>query len=455
MGLNGKNVEEKIWNYLSNKIGNSFGVAGLMGNLKAESGLRPNNLEDLCEKRLQGKYTDETYTAAVDSGKISRKEFLNPLPGKQYGYGLAQWTSPGRKAGLYDLAKKREVSIADLEVQLDWLWSEINMTYQAVLKVLKSAKTVREASDVVLTKFECPAGTTEETKTYRAGLGQVYYDKYAKRTVKVTEKQVRQRVLGVMQGWVGLSRASGTHKVIIDTYNNCKPLARGYQVSYKDAYCATTISAAGIKAGLADIIPRECGCEEMIKLFQKLGRWKENDDYVPDIADIIFYDWDDNGKGDCIGVADHVGMIEEVLGGVMTVVEGNMNGGVVGRRKIAINARYIRGFGIPDYASKATVYENKPQKEKPQEEKPKKEESSSNAPSRKPKWVGKVTASSLNVRIWAGKEYPNIKSWPQLNKGNLVDVCDSVKDSNGVVWYFVRIAGKVFGFVHGDYIARA
>lgn len=140
-------------------------------------------------------------------------------------------------------------------------------------------------------------------------------------------------------------------------------------------------------------------------------------------------------------------MIEDVSRGIMTVIEGNMSGGVAGRRKIAVNARYIRGFGIPDYAIKATTTA---------EPEPEKEESgsSSDTPSRTPKWVGKVTASSLNVRSWAGTEYPNIKSWPTLAEGNLVDVCDSVKATDGDKWYFVRIAGRIYGFVHSGHIER-
>lgn len=84
-----------------------------------------------------------------------------------------------------------------------------------------------------------------------------------------------------------------------------------------------------------------------------------------------------------------------------------------------------------------------------------------NAPStggtlnRTPKWVGKVTASSLNVRTWAGKENGNIKSWPSLEKGNLVDVCDSVKAKDGSLWYYIRIDGRIYGFVHSRYIVRA
>ncbi len=44
----------------------------------------------------------------------------------------------------------------------------------------------------------------------------------------MTEMQVRQKIVGVMQGWVGRKEANGTHKEIIDIYNAHRPLARGY-----------------------------------------------------------------------------------------------------------------------------------------------------------------------------------------------------------------------------------
>ena len=81
-----------------------YGACGAIGNVFAESGANPRNLENLCEKMLGYKYTDDTYTEAVDSGKITRELFLHPLgDSRQYGYGFCQWTSAGRKAGLYDL----------------------------------------------------------------------------------------------------------------------------------------------------------------------------------------------------------------------------------------------------------------------------------------------------------------------------------------------------------------
>ena len=75
-------------------------------------------------------------------------------------------------------------------------------------------------------------------------------------------------------------------------------------------------------------------------------------------------------------------------------------------------------------------------------------------PSKTPKWVGKVTATKLKVRKWAGTEYAQLKSYPTLAKGNLVDVCDTIKAKDGTSWYYIRIAGKYFGFASAKYIKK-
>lgn len=70
-------------------------------------------------------------------------------------------------------------------------------------------------------------------------------------------------------------------------------------------------------------------------------------------------------------------------------------------------------------------------------------------------FVGKVTASALNVRTWAGTEFPQIRSYPTLNRGNLVDVMNYTQKANdGSEWYYIRIAGKYHGFVSAEYIER-
>ena len=73
--------------------------------------------------------------------------------------------------------------------------------------------------------------------------------------------------------------------------------------------------------------------------------------------------------------------------------------------------------------------------------------------SKEPKFVGKAE-TLLNVRSWPGKESPVIKSWPLLGVGNLIDVCDTMKASNGDDWYYIRIDGRIYGFVRAKYIER-
>ena len=177
----------------------------------------------------------------------------------------------------------------------------------------------------------------------------------------------RSAVVNKAKAWLGCKESNGSHKKIIDVYNSHKPLARGYKVKYTDAWCATFVSAVAIALGYTKIIPTECGCEKMIALFKKLGSWSESDSRTPAAGDIIFYDWDDNGKGDCKGFADHVGIVEKVSKKTITVIEGNYNEAVK-RRKIAVNDKYIRGYGVPKYdvkkaekkkAEKTTTYKVK------------------------------------------------------------------------------------------------
>lgn len=159
-----------------------YGACGAMGNIYAESGANPRNLENLCEKRLNYKYTDDTYTEAVDSGEITRDLFLHPLgDNRQYGYGFCQWTSAGRKAGLYDLVKARGVSIGNAKVQTEYMLSELEKSYKSVLQVLKTATSVQEASDVFLVKFEAPADTGSTVKKARASYGEQYLKLYQKK----------------------------------------------------------------------------------------------------------------------------------------------------------------------------------------------------------------------------------------------------------------------------------
>lgn len=157
------------------KVGNAYGVAAMMGNLYVESRLNPMCLQGSYAKKLD--MTDKSYTDAVDNGSYTRDQFAHDGAG----YGLAQWTFYARKEALYDFAKAGGFSIGSLNMQLDFLWNELQ-AYKTVLKAIKTATSVREASDVIVKRYEKPANQSEKFLQNRANYGMKYYEKFAKDT---------------------------------------------------------------------------------------------------------------------------------------------------------------------------------------------------------------------------------------------------------------------------------
>lgn len=161
---------QNIYEKLKVAIGNDFGVCGLMGNLKAESAMRSNNLQDSFQSKLG--MNDKQYTKAVDDGTY--KNFVKDGAG----YGLAQWTFWSRKQGLLEYVQKYGCSISDEDMQISFLLKEL-AGYKEVMNVLRNAKSVREASDIVLSKFEQPADQSESVKVKRATFGEEFYKQFA------------------------------------------------------------------------------------------------------------------------------------------------------------------------------------------------------------------------------------------------------------------------------------
>ncbi|MBR3688911.1 MAG: SH3 domain-containing protein [Lentisphaeria bacterium] len=176
---------EYIWRWLWERLGNEYGTAGLMGNLCAESGLKPDNLQNSFE-RLLG-MTDAEYTEAVDSGAYDEERFCTDSAG----YGLAQWSYSSRKRGLYRAAKEHGTSVGDLDTQIAYIWQELaQREYRSVLNTLLNAKSVREASDAVMLGYEKPADQSVDNMASRAELGQMYYDRYAAEEPKSTARKL-------------------------------------------------------------------------------------------------------------------------------------------------------------------------------------------------------------------------------------------------------------------------
>ena len=200
------NSEEKIWCFFLEKLNNAYGVAGLMGNLYVESSLQSCKLEVKYARKFG--MTSEEYTIAVDNGTYDN--FVHDSAG----YGLAQWTYWSRKEAFLAFAKGHNVSIGDLDMQLEYLWEELQK-YKTVINTLYTATSVREASDVVCLKYEKPQHTSEEFLANRAKYGQKFYDEYAGGEVMYTAKQVDE----MLAGW--LSQNLPKEEVVVKLANAC------------------------------------------------------------------------------------------------------------------------------------------------------------------------------------------------------------------------------------------
>ena len=172
----------------------------------------------------------------------------------------------------------------------------------------------------------------------------------------MTENELRKAVVAQATAWLGCNEADGSHRVIIDLYNKYRP-AGGYKMGYNDPWCATFVSAVGmavaakyrLACGVRGLVPVSPACDPMIEDYTRMGRWVEDDSYLPTPGDVIFYDWQETGAGDNHGSTDHVGIVASVAGNTISVIEGNKSDSVC-YRTIQRNGRFIRGYGRPDYA---------------------------------------------------------------------------------------------------------
>lgn len=185
---------EYIWNFLKGKGFNDFAIAGILGNLEAESNLLPINIQDTFGKKFG--LTDAEYTAAVDSGLHTN--FIKDGAG----YGLVQWTYHTRKEKLLKWAQARGKSVGDLDVQLEVMWQELS-TNKTLMKTLEVAPSVRAASDTILHDYEAPADQSEAVEIKRAEYSQKYYDKYAACTHPESKVVNKKAATCVADGYTG------------------------------------------------------------------------------------------------------------------------------------------------------------------------------------------------------------------------------------------------------------
>ena len=355
--------EEKIWKFLKSKGFTDFGVSGLMGNLYAESGLSPINLQNSYEKKLN--FTDQSYTQAVDNGSYTN--FVKDAAG----YGLAQWTYWSRKQNLLNYARSVGKSIGDLDMQLEFLCKELS-GYPTVWKTLQSATSVFEASNAVLLQYERPANQSEAVQNKRASYGQAYYDKFVQSTTKegVGSLTAIERLIATAKAEEGyLEKATNAQldsKTANAGSNNWTKYARdldnigniynGKKNGY--AWCDVFVDWCFIKTFGVDLAMKllcqpyggaGAGCTYSVQYYKQKGQFHKSN---PQAGDQIFFT-NDGGA-----TSYHTGLVIAVGNGKVYTIEGNTssasgvvpNGGCVRAKSYNLTATYICGYGRPDWS---------------------------------------------------------------------------------------------------------
>ena len=121
------------------------GACGLMGNMMAESGMKPN-----IAQRGMTNLSDEQYTAAADNGSI---DFVHD----SVGYGFIQLTYWSRKQKYLELCRKLGKSVGDAETQIRYIIMELMQDYQMVYMLLRSSQDLYECTRTVCIQYERPA----------------------------------------------------------------------------------------------------------------------------------------------------------------------------------------------------------------------------------------------------------------------------------------------------------
>lgn len=351
---------QRVWKYLKSAGMTSAGTAGMMGNIRAESGMIANRVEDLCLKRLKevGKYyTNATYTAFVDEGTITKEQFLHPLPGKQYGYGLCQWTSPSRKAKLYDLCKKKHVSIGDLETQLQFLVEELKTSFTGVWEVLCSTDDIVTASNKVLIHFEQPDDTSEPVRRQRQKYSEEYYKEFVTGGVTMTIEQAITKVVDIALAEVGYKEKQSASNLYDKSANAGSNNYTKYgkemhdlqpsNMDYPAAWCDAFVDWCFYKAFGASLAKKMlCGTFDdytvnSANYYKNAGRWTKT-------ASRGYQVFFRNSSGIC-----HTGLVYKVADGKVYTVEGNA-GNKVQKKSYSTADSYIAGYGMPKYDLVAT-----------------------------------------------------------------------------------------------------
>ena len=168
----------------------------------------------------------------------------------------------------------------------------------------------------------------------------------------MTKTRILEYIKGIMASWDGAGYGSARYQQIINTYNAYADQIGAGKMQTNYAWCAATVSAAWITAGIAKYTGIEMSCGRFINIAKSNDAWNSDWKSVPKVGDAIIYSWDGSHSSH-----DHVGMVIAVSKDkkTFTTIEGNTNGsgmynGEVGCFTRSVSYKYIQGFISYDYS---------------------------------------------------------------------------------------------------------
>lgn len=190
------NYTAKAYSYLTNTLGlNTAAACGVMTNLYAESGIKPNNLENYYEHNVI-KLSDSEYTSRVNKGKKNNGKYTSGAGVTRYftkdycGYGICQWTSLGRREKLLNKAVAKDKSIDNINMQLEFLKEELEDDYPSVWATLKKVPNTAEGAYLAAMKFcaafEIPANTNSTSASRAKSTLSGYWKTYSGESASAT-----------------------------------------------------------------------------------------------------------------------------------------------------------------------------------------------------------------------------------------------------------------------------
>lgn len=177
-----------IMNFWSGKI-NEYAICGFLANWNTESNMRSNNAQNSYMNKWG--IDDGTYTVEVDAGEWVSPDG-NDFAHDHCGYGLAQWTSSGRKQGIWDYARRTARSIGDMQMQLEYAEVELNSSsFKSTREGLENCTSPSEAAIIIMTTYEKPASKDDPAKQkIRADEAEEFYQKYYGGSEPVKKKRL-------------------------------------------------------------------------------------------------------------------------------------------------------------------------------------------------------------------------------------------------------------------------